>query len=49
MTTTSILPMATDNSQQACSTDFMLCGACVNENSKPVTENMISAAVITTI
>uniref|UniRef100_A0A1A9Z200 Uncharacterized protein n=1 Tax=Glossina pallidipes TaxID=7398 RepID=A0A1A9Z200_GLOPL len=27
ITTTNMLPMATDSNQQACSTDFILCGA----------------------
>lgn len=34
-------PNVTVNSQNACKTDFIDDGACVNENSSPVTENMI--------
>lgn len=34
-------PNVTVSNQNACSTDFIDDGACVNENSSPVTENII--------
>ena len=48
MSTTIKFPKATVSSQTDCRTDFMLVGACVNENSSPVTENITSPIVITT-
>lgn len=48
MSTTIRFPKATVSSHTDCNTDFMLAGACVKENSRPVTENITSPMVITT-
>lgn len=45
--TTIKFPTATVNCQHPCSTDFILSGACVKENWRPVTEYMTSPSVIT--
>lgn len=42
------LPKAVVISQAACKMAFMDCGACEYANSRPVMENRISPAVITT-
>lgn len=48
MTTIMAFPMAVVSKKHACNKDFIEIGAWEYENSRPVIENMISAAVIIT-